>query len=281
MHDLKAEKSAKVKKNRRKKEKKEPRDWKKIFRRILRVSVTLGSIALVTAGGLLAGRVLFESQYFQIVDIRVEDHQRVGREEILALSDIRLGTNIFELDLETIGRKIEENSWIASARVQRVFPQEVVIRVTEREPRAIVNLGYLYYLDATGEVFKVLEPQDRLDFPAVTGIDRNFLMENAPEAKRLMGQAMARLERVEERNLFGVKELSEIHIHPAEGFTLYTFVGGVPIRMGFGDFDCKLDRLEHIYPELQARLPLLRYIDLNVADRVIVKVDKKNVRLKS
>ena len=281
MQDLKAEKSAKVKKNRRKKEKKEPRDWKKIFRRILRVSVTLGSIALVTAGGLLAGRVLFESQYFQIVDIRVEDHQRVGREEILALSDIRLGTNIFELDLETIGRKIEENSWIASARVQRVFPQEVVIRVTEREPRAIVNLGYLYYLDATGEVFKVLEPQDRLDFPAVTGIDRNFLMENAPEAKRLMGQAMALLERVEERNLFGVKELSEIHIHPAEGFTLYTFVGGVPIRMGFGDFDCKLDRLEHIYPELQARLPLLRYIDLNVADRVIVKVDKKNMRLKS
>ena len=281
MQDLKAEKSAKVKKNRRKKEKKEPRDWKMIFRRVLRVSVALGSIALVTAGGLLAGRILFESQYFQIAAIRVEDHQRVGREEILALSDIRLGTNIFELDLETIGRKIEENSWIASARVQRVFPQEVVIRVTEREPRAIVNLGYLYYLDATGEVFKVLEPQDRLDFPAVTGIDRNFLMENAPEAKRLMGQAMALLERVEERNLFGVKELSEIHIHPAEGFTLYTFVGGVPIRMGFGDFDCKLDRLEHIYPELQARLPLLRYIDLNVADRVIVKVDKKNMRLKS
>jgi cell division protein FtsQ len=52
-------------------------------------------------------------------------------------------------------------------------------------------------------------------------------------------------------------------------------VGGVPIRIGFDHFSAKLDMLEKIYGELKPRLSSLRYIDLNVMDRVIVRVDKR------
>lgn len=272
MLDLKAGRPAKIKRNRRKKEKR-PRDWKKIFRVTFRVSVWLGSIALIAGGAVVGGRFLFASDYFRVASVRVEDHRRLKAEEVLTLSDIRKGTSIFELDLEAIGKKIEENPWIATASVQRSFPQEVVIRVTERTPRAIVNLGYLYYVDATGEVFKVLEPQDRLDFPVMTGIDRKYLLEKPAEAKKLLAGAVTLLQSVEKRRLFGAKDLSEIHIDPKDGYRMHTLVGGVPIRMGFSGFDEKLDRLERIYSELQPNLARLKYIDLNVADRVIVKVD--------
>lgn len=276
MLDLKSDRPSKFKRNRRRKERR-PRDWKKIFRVALRVSVALGSVALIVGGAVLGGRFLLSSDYFRIAAVRVESGKRVSAEEILALSDIRTGTSIFDVDLETVGKKIEENPWIASASVRRVFPQEVVIRVAERQPKAIINLGYLYYIDGAGEVFKVLEARDGLDFPVVTGIDRKYLLEQPAEARRLLAGAVALLESVEKRRLFGAKDLSEIHVDPQDGYRLHTLDGGVPIRMGFSGFDEKLARLERIYGELQPNLARLKYIDLNVADRVIVKVDKRSL----
>jgi cell division protein FtsQ len=45
--------------------------------------------------------------------------------------------------------------------------------------------------------------------------------------------------------------------------------------MGYSKFSSKLNRLESIYKELEQRLLVLKYIDLNVEDRVIVKIDTK------
>jgi len=50
---------------------------------------------------------------------------------------------------------------------------------------------------------------------------------------------------------------------------------GVPVVFGRDDFGHKLDQLERIYGELEPRLTALYYIDLNVPDRVVVKVDPK------
>ena len=52
-----------------------------------------------------------------------------------------------------------------------------------------------------------------------------------------------------------------------------TLQGGVPVRIGFDDFEDKLARLERIYSEIESRLSVTQYIDLNAADRVIVKLD--------
>jgi cell division protein FtsQ len=272
MRDLKSQKPARAKGNRRKR-KKEPRDWKKFFHRVLRVSVFAGSVALAVSGAVLMTRLLSDSDFFRIDRIRVADLKRVSREEILSLSDIQPGISIFDLDLEMIGRKIEENPWIATASVQRVFPREVSIRVTERVPQAVVSLGYLYYADGAGEIFKLLGPEDRLDYPLVTGLDRSYLLENPDAARRRLKEAMTLLGNLAERKRFNLDDVSELHIDREEGLIIYTYTGGVPIRMGSGNFAGKLDRLERIYRELEPRLSTLKHIDLNVADRVIVKHD--------
>jgi cell division protein FtsQ len=274
VRDLKSQKPARTKGNRRKR-KKEARDWKKFFHRVLRISVFAGSIALVASGSILVGRLLSDSEFFRIERIRVAELQRVSREEILSLSDIQPGMSIFDLDLEMIGRKIEENPWIATASVQRVFPREVSIRATEREPRAVVNLGYLYYADDSGEIFKLLDPEDRLDYPLITGLERTDVLDNPEAARRQLQEAMVLLEELAGRKRFNLDDVSELHIDQTEGFILYTYYGGVPVRMGSGNFTGKLDRLESIYRDLEPRLSTLKHIDLNVADRVIVKLEAR------
>lgn len=277
MRDLKSQKPVRTKGNRRKRQK-QPLDWKRLLRRGLRVSVFCGSVALAGSGGLLAGQMISDAEFFRVATVRVEAAGRVGEEEVLSLSDIRPGVSIFDLDLELIGRKIEENPWVAEASVARIFPREVVIRLREREPQAVVSLDYLYYADAEGEVFKLLGPDDRLDYPLVTGLDRRYWLENPEEASRQLREAMALLGELAGRGVFALDAVSGLHIDREEGLILYTCVGGVPIRMGYGNFTSKLDRLERIYRDLEPRLLALKHIDLNVADRVIVRLDTGGAR---
>ncbi len=277
MRDFKSAKPIRAKGNRLKKQR-QSLDWKLLLHRLLAVSLFLGKLTLVVlfAGGLgLAGRALVHSGYFGVEAVRVENASRLSAEEIIGRSDIRVGGNIFDLDLELIGRKLEENPWVAGAEVRRVFPREVVIRIRERHPRAIINLGYLYYVDEEGVVFKLLDTADSLDFPAITGLDRTYLLEHPEEGHRLLRDAVGLLRELEGRRVFTLAEVSELHIDPEEGLRLHTTDGGVPVHLGFADFSGKLDRLERIYPELQGRLSVLKYIDLNVADRVIVKVEPR------
>ena len=274
MLDLKSRKPKKVKLNKRKQEEK-PRDWRQLFHRLLRIALFAGGATLTVAGAMLGLQLLRESDYFTVRNVRVVAQGRVSEQEIAGASDVRLGAGIFDLDLNLIGRKIEENPWIARAEVVRSLPDEVVITVTEHEPRAIVQLDYLYYVNAAGEVFKLLDSGDRLDYPIITGIDRQFLLDHPAEGQAWLRQALVLVARLQERRLFSLADVSEIQIDLEAGLVVHTREHGVPVLFGQDAFDDKLDRLERIYTELKPRLTALHYIDLNVADRVIVKVDPK------
>ena len=274
MRDLKSHKQKKIKTNRRKQEK-QPCDWKKLFHRMLRICIASGSGFLLASGALLTAQMLLESGYFGTQKIRVEHQVRVSEGDILAASDIEIGDSLFDLELHLIGRKIEEHPWIATAEVERSFPDQVVIRVVEREARAVIDLGYLYYVDKGGEVFKMLEAGDQLNYPVITGIDRQYLLDNPDQTQESLNLALLLMDELDKRNLFNLDDVSEIHYDQQEGLILYTRIGGVPVRLGKQGFGVKLNRLETIYEDLEPRLLALKYIDLNVTDRVIVKVDVK------
>jgi cell division protein FtsQ len=273
-HNLKGHKPPKVKLNKRKQEK-QPRDWRKLFHRLLRVSLFAGGATLAVAGAMLGVQLLRESDYFTVRNVRVIAQSRVSEQEIAGASEVRIGASIFSLDLAAIGRKIEENPWIARAEVVRSLPDEVVITVTEHQPRAVIQLDYLYYVNAAGEVFKLLDSGDRLDYPIITGIDRQFLLDRPADGQAWLRQALALVGELEVRQLFNLAAVSEIQIDLQDGLVVHTRQYGVPILFGQDDFASKLDRLEKIFSDLEPRLTALQYIDLNVADRVIVKVDPK------
>ena len=274
MRDLKSHKQKKCKTNRRKQEK-QARDWKKLFHRTLRVCIASGSGFLLASGALLTAQMLLESGYFGVKQVRVEHQVRVSEGDILDASDIQIGDSLFDLELHMIGRKIEEHAWIAKAEVERSFPDQVVIRVVERESRAIIDLDYLYYVDRAGEVFKMLDAGDELDYPVITGIDRQYLLDNPDKTQDSVNLALQLMDALESRTLFNLDDISEIHFEEQEGLVMHTRIGGVPVRMGKQGFDTKLNRLESIYNDLEPRLMALKYIDLNVTDRVIVKLDVK------
>jgi len=275
MRDLKRQpqKKSNVRKNRPKKEKR-PLKLRKLLHRTLRICVASCSGALLVVGSFLAVQLLMASDMFRIDQIAVNGGRQLSENQLVELSDITPGLNTFELDLDLIGRKIAENSWVKEARVERIFPREVVISVVERQPVAIINLGYLYYLDSDGVVFKVLDAEDKLDFPIITGFDYQKVEQRDPQVAADLQRIVALLSNLRERQLFSLDQVSEIHRKQSGSLELFTLDAGVRIRMGRDEFAKKIDRLERIYSQLKPRLPILDYIDLNVDEKVIVRIER-------
>jgi cell division protein FtsQ len=245
-----------------------------MLHRALRISVASFSGALLVIGSFLAVQLLMTSDMFRIEQIAVHGGQHLSEKQLIELSDIRQGQNTFELDLDLIGRKIAENSWVREARVERIFPREVVISVVERQPVAIINLGYLYYLDSQGEVFKVLDAADKLDFVIITGFDYQKVEQHDLQVAADLQQIVKLLADLQTRQLFSLDQISEIHRNQSGSLSLFTLDAGVKIRLGRDEFAKKIDRLERIYSQLKPRLPILDYIDLNVDEKVIVRIER-------
>ena len=66
-------------------------------------------------------------------------------------------------------------------------------------------------------------------------------------------------------------DISEIHYEKGVGFTMYTASGGLPVKVGAGDFDAKVERLSRIYHELMVQKPPLQFIDLDYNDKIVVR----------
>ncbi|MDX2478986.1 MAG: cell division protein FtsQ/DivIB [Desulfuromusa sp.] len=282
MRDLKKkpEKNKKVRQNRRKQQKK-PLNWRKLLQRMFRVGVAVFSAVMLLVGGFFVTQLLLASDLFRVDQVTVQGNRRLNEQQAVALSDIEIGINTFNLDLGLIGHKIEENPWVQQAHVQRIFPRQVVISLKERQPVAIINLGYLYYLDVQGEIFKVLDAADNLDYPIITGFDYDKAQGHDAEYAQRLRQIVGLLSDLRKRVLFSIDQVSEIHHEDGGGLSLFTLEGGVKVKLGYADYSRKLDRLERIYVQLQPKLQILDYIDLNVDKKVIVRIERLKVMAKS
>jgi len=253
--------------------KRKPINWRPIFTWLSR---GIGAAALCVAlawGSVRAYRVTSRatSGWLRLETIEVTPLKRVTRAEVLALAGVKPGDPMLGLKLRTIMGQLAKNPWIEQVQVRRYFPHTLAITLTERAPAAVANVGCLYYLDAKGKLFKSLADGDRLDYPLITGITEEDLEKDPDGAREALKGALALIANLKDGRIFSLDEVSEIHYDKGYGFTLFTMQRGVPVKVGNDGFQEKLARLSGIYPQLKAQMQNLDYIDLDYADRIIVK----------
>ena len=258
--------------NRVRKERK-PVNWRPLISWGLRGTLAVLAVAVVVIAGYEGFRFVERVRIpvLRLETIEVSPLRRLNRDDILAEVAVRPGDAMLGLRLSRIGEQLGKNPWIESVRVRRYFPHTLAIEVVEREPVAVVNMGLLYYLDAKGEVFKPLASGDQLDYPAITGITEEDLARDPAGSKEMLKTAIALMELLKEETTFTLADVSEIHIDKGFGFTLFTAKGGVPVRLGTGEFTAKLARFGRIYRELQTEMAQVEYIDCDHHDKIIVK----------
>ena len=248
-----------------------PLDLKKYLRPLGRIA--LGLTAVTIAGLILfvAYRTLNSATFFRIKTIDVSSSKRLTREEILAISGVEPGRDLARLNLKRMGEQLSQNPWVETVHIRRYFPDALSIDITEREPVAVINMGFIYYLDQKGNVFKVLNQGDRLDYPVITGFSEEDLNKSPLATKEALKTTCELLAILRDKGAFILADVSEIHYDKGYGFTMFTASGALPVKIGSGDFIAKIERFARIYRDLMAQQPTLQYIDLDYIDKIIVK----------
>ncbi len=269
MRDLHPKKNKPVK-NRLKKQRK-PINYRGFFKKAVRLVGGILVVALALLTGYQVYGVLARTTFLRLEKIEVGTLKRLTRDEVVGLAGIKPGDDMLGLRLRRIGEQLAKNPWVEKVRVRRFFPHTLAIEVVEREPAAIVNMGYLYYLDKRGDVFKPLNEGDKLDYPVLTGINEEDLGKDPVGSRDALKRALSLIALIEKGGTVKLEDVSEIHYDKGYGFTIFTAQGGVPVKLGNGAFDEKLARLAKIYRDLLAQTPNPVYIDLDYTDRIIVK----------
>jgi cell division septal protein FtsQ len=175
------------------------------------------------------------------------------------------------MNLKRMGESLLQNPWVETVQINRYFPDRLTIAITEREPLAIVNMGYIYYLDKKANIFKVLNQGDKLDYPVVTGFSEEELAGDPKGTREALKNTCDLLKILREKGAFILADVSEIHYDKGYGFTLFTSSGAIPVKVGAGDFASKIERFARIYRDLMVQRASLQYIDLDYIDKIIIK----------
>ncbi len=234
---------------------KQPGETARRLRRVVALALpTVLTLAATAGAGWATWAYAVRGDLLRIREIRWTGLSQLTASELAELSPIRPGDHLLLSDTEAMARALRRNPWVATVEIHRRFPPALDVVVTERQAAALVELGGLYLVDTTGQVYKRAAPGDGLDLPVVTG-----LLREAFEARRDGGGEEARLRsalgllgRWRETGLERRAAVSEVHLDPVLGTTVYAGDEGMEIRLGQGDLPRKLERLGVLLARLES-----------------------------
>jgi len=246
---------------------------KKYLAIIARWMGILTVVAGISGALVLAYFSVIHAPYFKIKGVEIAGCKKVNRSHILKKMGITEETNILDLSLRKINQEIESIPWIERASIRRSLPDRLVVRIWEHEPRALIHLDHLYYLNRAGKAFKKIQPGDDLNFPVITGLSQTRFLKESPRAQEMVVRVLAVLDLIEQNKApFHLSQVSEIQVNEGDGLSLLVNQGSLKINLGLSSYQEKFRRLNVVRDDLEKRgkWKRVKWIDLDLGDRVVV-----------
>lgn len=153
---------------------------------------------------------------------------------------------------------LQNLDWIESAKVQRLFPNQLVVEVREREPFAIWQRGTAYYvIDKSGAAMSGLEASQMVRLPLVTGEGANVA------ASELINQLA-----VYPDIMLQVKAAARVG---SRRWTLY-LDNGITVQLPERDWQQAIAMADQLNKTQQILARGIRSLDLRLQGRVTVEV---------
>jgi len=206
------------------------------------------------------------SPMFEVKKLTVTGLKRIRESQVQAKAGFELGTNVFRVDLDEIRNRVEELDWVRYAAVQRVLPDEIVVRVVERMPIGVTRIkGESYQFDIDGTILDI-DADAASSFPVLDGL-------RADPAGNLTKVQIYQnvLEQI------GQTSLSEIHINDSGDVSVVSASEPVLINLGTTDFHNRWIKYLQLKPQIQQRYPQALRVDLRFKNQVIIKMKDEDV----
>lgn len=130
-----------------------------------------GLYKAVSAVLIIAAVVVACAVFFRVGDIQVTGNARYTAQEIIDVTGVREGDNLFAIDRAKLAREIQNRlPYIQTVSVRRALPDGLVISVTEgKAVAAIAHEGRWWLMDAKGKLLEVAASPGT--YATITGLE--------------------------------------------------------------------------------------------------------------
>jgi cell division protein FtsQ len=239
------------------------------------LALRIGVIAIIALIAFVGYRAAASASFFQVRTVETRGASRASVDDIknLVRRDVN-ETGVWRADLQQLSAHLEHLPWVRTAVVTRVLPDGIRVRITEREPKAVVRTaaGRFMWVDDDAVYLGEMSPTDQMPVFFLRGWNEDnsntASSENRNRVRTFLelqrdwsGQGIA--ERVSEVNLL---DLRDVRVQLANDDSQ------IEVRLGSQDQSARLAKALSVLDAQRqtARGPLISYIDLTQGKRAIV-----------
>jgi len=239
------------------------------------LALRIGVIAVIALIAFVGYRAAASASFFQVRTVETRGAARASVDDIknVVRRDVN-ETGVWRADLQQLSNDLERLPWVRTAVVTRVLPDGIRVRITEREPKAVVRTaaGRFTWVDDDAVYLGEMSPTDQMPAFFLRGWNEDdssiARTENRERVKKFLelqrdwsGQGVS--ERVSELNLL---DLRDVRVQLAGDDSQ------IEVRLGSQDQSTRLGKALTVLDAQRqtARGPLISYIDLTQGKRAIV-----------
>ena len=213
-------------------------------------------------------------------DIQLMANHFVTREDVATALGLPgrgsngFGLKILRLSLEDVRSRVEAIPWVHSATLTRVLPNQLVIRVVERQPVAYANVGgHVSLVDSEG-IFLDKPESAYFDFPVITGLDPKVRPE---ECKTRIGLYQDFMREVGAEIVHSGWVISEADVSDGDDLRALLVQGRETLQVYFGheNFLPRFHTFLALLPELRKSATPLDSVDLRYRNQVVVNPQER------
>ncbi len=225
-------------------------------------ALVLVMIIVVGAGlhfgiSFVLNRVLYNNPRYALHQIDVEPRERFSPHLIRQAAGLETGMNLWALNLHQIAHDLEAIPNVASAKVERHFPDRIAITITERVPVVKIeglniDLGTkeTFYLDHDCYVIKPRADEQPAILPQVVGLTDAEVEPGTKLDRPILTRALEILDGIDHSELRTTMDISRIDLSDPLSITMQTRQGQT---IWF--------RLDYIEQQLQRLQGAVKYAD--------------------
>jgi len=239
------------------------------------LALRIGVIAIIGLIAFVGYRAAASASFFQIRTVETRGASRASVEDIKnAVRRDVSETGVWRAELPQLSKHLEKLPWVRTAVVTRVLPDGIRVRITEREPKAVVrtSAGRFIWVDDDAVYLGEMSPTDQMPAFFLRGWNEDDSSTAQAENRERVGKFLELQrdwggqgisERVSEVNLL---DLRDVRVQLAGDDSQ------IEVRLGSQDQGTRLGKALTVLDAQRqtARGPLISYIDLTQGKRAIV-----------
>jgi cell division protein FtsQ len=239
------------------------------------LALRIGAVAIICLIVFVGYRAAASASFFEIKTVETKGTVRASTSDIrnVVRRDVSQ-TGVWRADLKELSEHLERLPWVRTAVGTRDLPDGIRVRITEREPKAVVRntAGRFVWVDDDAVYLGEMSPTDQMpafflrgwneDASAAAQTENRERIQKFLELQREWG-AQGLSERVSEVN---VLDLRDVRVQLAGDDSQ------IEVRLGSQDHGVRLSKALTVLDAQRqtSRGPLISYIDLTQGKRAIV-----------